>query len=264
MSNRIAIAVFLCGLLGSWSWAAGTQSFTGEIHLTFDTQGSGGDLMLLVGEKGSKVNVNVKMGQGENAGMANMVMVMRNDDKQKIFQLDEAAKAYSVLDLEQLKKMIPQEEKGKASKPYKVEKKGQEKLLGYQTTKVMLERPGEQHTLWVSKDLDIYETYRRLQDAVPGNSQQAQMMKALEQAGVEGFPVKSVSVIQGAKTVTEVKQVKERKVTDAEVSVPQGYSKKANMLDMLGKMGQGQMPSPEEMEELKRMMEAAKKNQPAK
>jgi hypothetical protein len=199
----------------------------------------------------------------------NMDFLIKHDNPNIIYQINEDAKSYSVMDLSKL----PQLKSGEGSKKdYKVTKLGEEKLLGYKTVHVMVEGENLKEEMWVSKEIDLYKVMKKIQSANQQSAGQLDAYKALEKKGMEGFPLKSISYHGKEKIVTEITKLEKKKFPKSIFNIPADYKKTegmGNMLDMgsmqdlqnLQEMMQQNM-TPEQIEQLNKMMEKAVPQQP--
>jgi hypothetical protein len=151
-------------------------------------------------------------------------------------------------------------------KKYKVEKLGQETILGYKTQHVRLT---EQDTgggkglaieMWAAKDLLDYTTFSKLQAQRGKGASEEAMIKALKDADADGMPLKSIATTEdGMKVTMEVVKVDKKSLPASTFEIPSGYTKsEGGLLDMMGGMS-----APQADEARKRMGDAQKQMEDA-
>jgi hypothetical protein len=183
-----------------------------------------------------------------------MVTLMKFSAPDVLYLINDKAKTYSEMDTrkvrEQAQKMSP--EKDKAA--YSVKMLGSERLLGYATKHVLLSRPGDKSEMeaWTTKDMLglNYESMRGL--VRRGAEDEGSMLKALKDAGAEGFFVKMVTREKGKAeplTTMELTKAEKKSLPASLFEVPAGYAKQEGM------MGAAGVVSPEASEQMKKAME---------
>ncbi len=230
-----------------------------EMKMTMATKdGEGGTMNVAVAKAGTRSEVNMQMGP---MGVK-MVMLQKNATPEVLYQIDDANKAYSEIDLAKMRELAGQHSD---THKYTVEKLGQESILGYKTQHVKVkDKTAEADTgmtteLWIAKDLLDYETFSRLQAQRGKAAGQEALVKALKDAGADGMPLKSVMTTEdGSKVTMEVVKVDKKSLPASTFEIPAGY--KTSEGGMMGMMGG--MSGPQADEAKKRMEEALKNMTP--
>ncbi len=237
-----------------------------EMKMTMtDKEGNpqgGGTMNIALGKAGSRSEVNIQHG----AMGIKMVMLQKSDTPDKTYNLNEAGRTYTEIDLSKSKAAAGQP---LSKTQYTVEKLGQEKLLGYNTQHVLVKEKnaaGDEGTtteLWAAKDFLDYDTFTRLQARHGRMAPQEGMVKALKEAGAEGMPLKSISnTPDGGKTTMEVVKVDKKALPASTFEIPAGYTKsEGGVMDMMGSMtGPQGEEARKNMDEAKKKMAEALKN----
>ena len=204
----------------------------------------------------SKAGVRNEMNMQMQGMSMKTVMLLKNDNPDLMYRINDANKTYTETDLAKLRDLA-----GKAQTEEKVtvKKLGEEKILGYNTQHVLVTQNDSAIEMWTAKDFLDYATYSKLQASRgrPGNGEALQ--KALKDAGVEGMPLKSVSSNpDGGKATMEVVKAEKKSLPASTFEIPAGYTKTAGgMMDMMGGM------SGPQADEARKRMEDAMKNMPA-
>ena len=118
-----------------------------------------------------------------------------------------------------------------------VRKIGSEKLLGYNTTHVIVTRPSGTEELWVTDEVLDYASYKGFQKAFQDDEE----MKALKEAGALGLALKWIShPNDGAGMAMEVTRVEKMAVSPSAFEIPDGYT----LTEVPGATGMGSLPAP--------------------
>lgn len=212
-----------------------------------------GTMSVAISKAGTRSEMNSQI---QGMGM-NMVMLLKNDNPDLMYRINEANKTYTEVDLAKLRAMAPS---GQAlpEEIVTVKKLGEEKILGYNTQHVLVTQNGTPIEMWTAKDFLDYATYSKLQArrGRPGSGEA--MLKALKDAGAEGMPLKSISNSpDGGKAIMEVVKAEKKSLPASTFEIPAGYTKTAGgMMDMMGGM------SGPQADEARKRMEEAMKNMP--
>ncbi len=137
-----------------------------------------------------------------------------------------------------------------------VKKLGKETVNGYSCEHVLLTRAGDAKSemeWWTSKDISglNYESMRGLMRR--GSQNDEGMMKALRDAGADGFVVKMVTREKGSPTpvaTMELTKVEKKSLPASMFEIPAGYTKQEGMMGAAGVMA-----SPEQPEQMRKAME---------
>ncbi len=243
--------LLIAALLASGAIAA-PADFQGIIDMDLSLATGKGRLNMKVGATGTRIDMNLEVKPLPQP--IKLAIVLKNDDMKTLYMISDVMKSYSEFDIGD-KMQAPAD----GGPPYVIKVMGTEKRLGYNTSVVELTRTGEHIKLWVSKEIGIYSIFKKLQAANPQLGGQAEIFSTLEKSGHAGFPLKSIITRDGETVTMEVKKVEKKPISVAEVSVPVGYSKSELPAAAAG----GAMPkiSPEQMEQMKKMLQDALKGQ---
>lgn len=224
--------------------------FEGEIDMKITGQGGmTGTGKVLVSKVGSRTEMDM---QTPNMPM-HMVTLMKFSAPDVMYLINDKAKTYGEIDV---KKTRESAAKVKAEQEaYSVKVLGSEKILGYSTKHVLLSRRGDRSEMevWTTKDLMglSYETMRGLMRRGSGQDD-GSMMKALKDAGADGFFVKMVTRDKGNAeplTTMELTKAEKRSLPASTFEIPPGYTKQEGM------MGTAAVVSPEAAEQMRKAME---------
>ncbi len=234
-------------LLGTAAFA----QFEGNLDIKLSMEAGGGDLKLQVSKPGTRIDMTINAHPLPQP--IRMTLLMRADQPSKAYMLNDQQKTFSEINLEEAAKMSSSE----PGKPYTVKVGAKEKILGYNATHVTLTRPNEKVEMWITKDLDVYKVFKQLQSVNPQMGGEAELFQALEKAGLQGFPLKSQIVREGETVTMETRKVEKKALPASLFEIPKDY-KKAAVPGFPG--AQGQQPTPEQLEEMRRMIEDAMRN----
>jgi hypothetical protein len=234
--------------------------FEGVLEMKMTTAGKGGEfggggtMNVAVAKAGTRCEMNTKMGE---MGMK-LVVLQKTDVTNMLYRIDDANKTYSEMDPAKMWQLPGQQPD---SKQYTVAKLGQETILGYKTQHVLVKeinpgREGATTEMWTANDLLDYATFCKMQARQGKGGGEESLIKALEDAGADGVPLKSISTTpDGIKVTTEVVKVDKKSLPASTFEIPAGYTKSAGgMMDMMGGM------SGPQADEAKKKMDEALKN----
>lgn len=215
----------------------------GTIHFKLKTSQAEGTMELKASPEASRTRLDIKAEQGIKMQLD---FLMRHKEPNLVYQMNPGSKSYSVLDLSKM----PQGSGDTDPKKIKVKKLGEEKVLGYKTSHVMVETPDQTSELWITKDIDLYETLTNIMKANPSGGEQVAIFKALEKEGLQGFPLKSITQAGEEKILLEVTKIDAGKLPKNTFEIPKDYKKAESNQIMME-----QMMNPENMKALQKMME---------
>jgi len=152
------------------------------------------DFKLYIGPKGMRAETKTDIG---GAGTVSMTILSLKDKPDSIYMINESKGTCMELDVARVKDDAPAED------PYfdaKIEKLGKERINGFDCNHVRLSWPDRENTvdLWVSKDLLDYFAYARMQGSK--DRKYEHLAKKLRDAGLDGFPVKTLISPEGVVT----------------------------------------------------------------
>jgi hypothetical protein len=244
----------LLTILASASLAAAPAfaQFEGQIDMKITAQGGvTGTGKVFVSKAGSRTEMDM-----ESARMPiHMTTLMRFATPDVLYLINDKAKTYSEMDIKKTREQVAKMAGAKNKEAYSAKVIGSERLLGYSTKHVFLSRPSDKSEMevWTTKDLLglSYETMRGLMRRGAGDDD-GSMMKALKDAGAEGFFVKMVTREKGKTeplTTMELTKAEKKSLPASMFEVPAGYAKQEGMMGAAGVM------SPEAAEQMKKAME---------
>jgi hypothetical protein len=199
--------------------SSGLAQFEGVIDMKMSSKQGNGTIRVAVGKAG--VRTEMKMGsQGMNIAMVTLVKAGEPD---KAYQIDDAAKTFSVIDLKAARAKAAQAPEPK----YTVQKLPPEKVRGYDCAHVLLiGSRGERTELWTTKEIGDYASFVRTLGGPSGL--QPGFDRSLRDAGAEGFPVKSIHLAGKGESVTmELVSVSQKAPPASTFQVPSGYARRS-------------------------------------
>lgn len=258
-----------------WSVLAGAvlaaapafAQFEGQIDMKITAQGGvTGTGKVFVSKVGSRTEMDM-----EAAHMPiHMTTLMRFSTPDVMYLINDKAKTYSEVDTKKAREQAAKMAGDKNKEAYSVKVLGSEKLLGYSTKHVVLSRPGDKSEMeaWTTKDILglSYESMRGL--VRRGAQDEGSMMKALKDAGAEGFFVKMITREKGKTeplTTMELTKAEKKSLPASMFEVPAGYAKQEGMMGAAGVMSpeaaeQMKNLTPEQRKQMEEMMKRQQKN----
>ena len=262
MCKRISPTLFALLLAAGPAFA----QFEGvlEMKMTIATKGGegSGTMSVAVGKAGTRSEMNMQMGP-----MAmNVVMLQKNDTPDTIYRINDANKTYSEINPAKMREMAGQQQK---IPEYKVEKLGQETILGYKTQHVLVKEKKPANgdltsmEMWTAKELLDYATFSKLQARPGKGGREEALLKALKSAEADGMPLKTIATASdGSKSTTEVVKADKKSLPASTFEIPADYTKSAGgMMDMMGGMAGSQTDeAKKKMGDAQKQMDDAMKN----
>jgi hypothetical protein len=224
--------------------------------------GGGGTMNVAVAKAGTRSEVNMQMGEMS----MKMVMLQKNATPDVLYQINDANKSYTEIDLAKVREMAGQRAD---TRKYTVEKLGQETILGYKVQHVVVKETtaegdaGMTTELWTAKDLLDYATFSKLQAQRGKAAGQEALVKALKDAGADGLPLKSIATTgDGTKVTMEVVKADKKSVPASTFEIPAGYTKsEGGIMDMMsGMSGPQSDEAKRQMNDAQQKMQEAMKN----
>jgi len=222
--------------------------FEGEITMKMTMREGAGTGKNYISKAGVRSELDI---QGNKMPMK-MTTLMRTATPDVVYLINDAQKSYTEIDT---KKTREQLEKTRGKKePWIVKKLGKESVNGYSSEHVLITRGDDKSEMewWTSKDIAglSYESMRGLMRRNADNDEG--IMKALKDAGAEGFTVKMITREKGNPNpvmTMEMTKVEKRSVPAALFEIPAGYKKAEGMMGTVG------VASPEVQEQMRKAME---------
>ena len=224
--------------------SAGNGPFEGVIDLRLNMETGSGELHLSMA--GERAKLDMKMTVNPLPAPIELAVLLDAKTPRTATMVNDAAKIYSVINLA--------DESPAAADPagkYTLKELGKEKILGYNCTHITLTRPKELVDAWITQELpDVYRVLQKLQQANPQFGA-ADAFRALDASGKSGLPMRCIVVREGQRVTTEVRKIERKTLPASLFSVPPGY-KQAD-----GAGAAGLQPTPEQVEEMKKMIQGA-------
>jgi hypothetical protein len=194
--------------------ASVSADFEGVLHMKATTPQGAGTMKLFLSPEGVRSEMDMKAAQPIRV---TTLLLYKNPDV--VYTIDDKNKTYSEMNLKQ---MAPA--RGAGTK-YTVKDMGQENVQGYKCRRVIVSGPGGgESELWTTREIMGYGDFAKASRAagVEGEA----YMKALKDAGADGFPVKSIHRAgPGSEVITELVRAEKRSLDDSLFRVPSGYAK---------------------------------------
>jgi hypothetical protein len=164
-----------------------------------------------------------------------MTTLLKASTPDVMYMINDQQKSYAEVDLKKVQEQTAKYRE-KSKETWSVKKLGKETVNGYSSEHVLITRSedtkGEQE-LWTSKDISglSYESMRGLMRN--RNQNDEGMMKALKDAGVDGFVVKMITREKGNPVplaTMEITKVERKSLKAAYFEIPAGYTKQEGMM----------------------------------
>lgn len=225
--------------------------FEGYMKMKMTMKESAGTMQGHISSVGVRTEVEMKVPQMGDMPVK-MTMLMKFSNPDVVYLLNDAAKTYAEINA----KEAGNAGKNRPEKEYTVKKLGKEKVAGYTCEHLLLTaKDGGETEVWTTKDLVDLAIFREHMRRGRQGADMQGIMKALKEAGADGFIAKMITRDQktGAPVVTlELVKAEKRAVAASMFELPAGYKKQEGMLGMMP----GMMPlSQEQHETVKKAME---------
>ena len=225
-------------------------AFEGYIEMKMAMKEGSGIMKGQISSVGTRAEVEAKVPQmGEMP--VKMTMIMKFSNPAVVYMLNDAAKTYVEINVQD----IGNAAKNRPDKEYTVKKLGKEKVAGYVCEHFLLTaQDGRETEVWTTKDLVDLAIFREYMQRNRQGADLQGIMKALQEAGAEGFIAKMISRDKtGAPAVTlELVKAGKRAVATSLFEIPAGYKKQEGMLGMMPGM---MLLSPEQQQTINKAME---------
>lgn len=248
--------------------------FEGELSMKMTMREGSGTGRAFVSAAGTRSELDIQTAQAP----FKMTTIMKASNPDVMYMINDEQKSYAEVDLKKIKEQAAKYRGEKAKETWSVKKLGKETVNGYSCEHAIVTRAEEaksEQELWTSKDVSglSYESMRGLMRR--GNENDDGMMKALRDAGVDGFVVKRIMREKGNPVpvaTMELTKVEKKSLKAALFEIPAGYTKKEGMMGAASVMappGAGGDEMRKAMENLtpeqrKQIEEMMKRQQPAK
>ena len=205
--------------------------FEGELSMKLTMKDGSGTGKAYVSKAGARSELDIQTQKMP----FKMTTLMKTANPDVMYMINDQQKAYAEIDLVKMKEQAARfREKNKET--WSVKKLGKETVNGYSSEHVLVTRGDDaksEQELWTSKDVSglSYESMRGLMRR--GNQSDEGMMKALKDAGADGFVVKMVTREKGNPTpvaTMELTKVERKSLPRSLFEIPPGYTKQEGMM----------------------------------
>ncbi|MEO8054226.1 MAG: DUF4412 domain-containing protein, partial [Acidobacteriota bacterium] len=205
--------------------------FEGELTMKLTMREGNGTGRTYVSSAGARSELDIQTPQMP----LKMTTLMKASNPDVMYMINDQQKSYAEIDLKKVKEQTAKYRE-KTKETWSVKKLGKETINGYSCEHILVTRAEDakaEQELWTSKDVSglSYESMRGLMRR--GSQGDEGMMKALRDAGVDGFVVKMITREKGnpAPLATmELTKVERKSVKAALFEIPHGYTKQEGML----------------------------------
>ena len=206
--------------------------FEGQIDMKITGQeGMTGTGKVFVSKVGSRTEMDL-----ESARMPmHMTTLMKFSAPDVMVLINDKARTYTEMDTKKAREQAAKMTGAKDKEAYSIKVLGSEKVLGYSTKHVLLSRPGDTSEMeaWTTTDL-LGLSYESMKGLMRRPAQdEGSMMKALKDAGAEGFFVKMITREKGKTeplTTMELMKIEKKSLPASMFEVPAGYTKQEGMM----------------------------------
>ena len=248
MSNATMkqVLLSLCMLLLSvtGNTASAASKFIGIMAMIMKMPNGSAEITYYFGNDVQRMDMAMQMDKIPEVLKTSVITKASQPDQ--AYVINHQAKNYTVLNL---KTAAEQAMLLNFDSNYKLTKIGKQTIKGYNCEHISLTSSTEKLELWVTRDLGNFSTFRILQTQNPRLSNTS-LSKTLNNAGIEGFPVKLVQYNDNGKYDMEIMQIRPKALSPSVFNIPDGYQKVTNNQKPLGN---------KEKEHLKTLMEKMKK-----
>ncbi len=219
------------------------------------TTGAGKTYISKVGWRSEVEMSNPEMAKMTGGKPFRMVSLGKLSDPDTMYTVNDATKSYAVINTKEMREMAAKIDK--KEKKFTVEKLGRDHVAGLACEKVHVAEVGNGMVIdaCVSKEFASGEWMKAMSRGSRGASD---WMKAIRDAGVEGYPVRmtmKTAEMAGMTTTMEVTKVERKSIPASMFEVPAGYTQTS----VMGAMAQ----SPEQakqMEDAQKMLQKQMEN----
>ncbi|MEO6096855.1 MAG: DUF4412 domain-containing protein [Fibrobacteria bacterium] len=225
------------------------KGFEGIIDMALILEAGAGDLRLYMAGERAKLDMSLQVAPLPSP--IKLGVLLDSKTPKVVWIVNDNLKTYSYLNLEDSPLPLDTASAGK----YVIKVLGKEKRLGYECTHLTLTRRHELVDAWITQDLpDVYAVLKKLQEANPQYGDLS-IFQALEGAGKSGLPLKYIVVREGQRVTMEIRKIERKALPGALFTIPMDYKKTD------GAGAAGLQPTPEQVEEMKKMIQGALQGQ---
>ena len=221
------------------------KKFEGILHMLITAPEGSQEGKLYISKNGTRFEMDLADPESGTV-MMQIVTFTPSDEPNLLYTLNDKAKTYSVMDMNEFEEEMDTMLKEQEDADYKVEKLGTETLNGYKCTHIRITDDRGETEMWLTKDLISAADFARLQ---PGKKKGSAVFDIrLKKSGLDGFPLKTWD--KRSNTTMEFVNIERKKLQKSLFQVPAGYTKKESALQMM-------VPgiSDEDMKQLENMRE---------
>lgn len=226
--------------------------FEGEIDMRITAPGgTNGTGKVFVSKTGSRTEMNM---QTQHMPIR-MTTLMKFSNPDVMYLVNDTQRTYAEIDLKKMKEQASKNQGARARETWTVKKLGRETVNGYACEHLLVTHGTDaksEQEWWTTRDIAglSYDSMRGLMRR--GNQGDEGILKALRDAGVEGFVVKMVTREKGNPTpvsTMELTKAEKRSLPASLFEIPAGYKKQEGMMGAMG------VASPEAQEQMRKAME---------
>jgi hypothetical protein len=228
---------------------ASAKGFEGIIDMALILEAGAGDLRLYMAGERAKLDMSLQVAPLPSP--IKLGVLLDSKTPKVVWIVNDNLKTYSYLNLADSAPPLDTASAGK----YAIKVLGKEKKLGYECTHLTLTRRNELVDAWITQDFpDVYAVLKKLQEANPQYGDLS-IFQALEGAGKSGLPLKYIVVREGQRVTMEIRKIERKALPGSLFTVPMDYKKTD------GAGAAGLQPTPEQIEEMKKMIQGALQGQ---
>ena len=211
--------------------APAVAQFEGELTMKLTMKEGNGTGRTYVSNAGARSELDIQTAQMP----FKMTTLMKASNPDVMYMINDQQKSYAEVDLKKVKEQTAKNRE-KTKETWSVKKLGKETVNGYSCEHVLVTRAEDakaEQELWTSKDVSglSYESMRGIMRR--GSQGDEGMMKALRDAGVDGFVVKMITREKGNTVplaTMELTKVERKSLKAALFEIPAGYTKQEGMM----------------------------------
>jgi hypothetical protein len=214
-----------------------------KMKLSSDKTNISGNMLVYHSAVGSRSEMTMQMAQLPT-GMS-FVSMMKYSEPDKVILLNEKNKTYSESRIGDVTD----------NNEYTVTILGTESVKGYACTHALVtDKTGMSTEVWNTKDIADYSAYKKIYNSNP-QAGSYKRDKALEDAGVDGFPVKTKMKTREGEMTMELESIEKKELAANLFEIPSDYTKTDNPAGaILPSATDIQKMSPEQRTKLKENM----------
>lgn len=194
-------------------------AFTGKMDMKLTMPNGKADVTYLFGKRDQKMDMTMHLDRIPEP-LKTTVITRRSRPDEAII-INHKAKTWSAVNLRTAAESATLLD---FDSNYRFSRIGNETIKGYPCEHVRLQSSTEKLDLWISRGLADFSTFRLLQSQNPRLSNTS-LSKALEQNGIDGFPVRIVQQNDNGRYAMELVRVKAGPVPESAFAIPAGYQK---------------------------------------